>query len=311
MPKACFLIAANLDAGFLSQVAAISHALRALRWTRWEASILLCVGGADDPALLERWRPYLPDVDLVLVSPARFARDGMWAQSDDVFRLAPRDADVLVALDADTLPVASLEPLLDEVLESGAVAGLPAHYHVPGFAGVAPREAWRRLAEGLVDAPPPFEHACTLMDPALPAEQRELPFYLNFGVVFFPRAAFDAWVPAYLDVRRQLVSRMALPDFSGQVAVTLALARTGARTRALPMRYNFPNDPVADRLHPAELANVVVFHYLRTGRFDRQRIFTDRTQYGIFLAMELAGSDLKFQQAVRRMLGEKYPFPPR
>lgn len=308
MPKACFLIAANLDAGFLSQVAAISRALRALPRTRWDTSILLCTGGDADPTLLQRWRPHLPDVDLVLVSPARFALEGMWAQSDDVFRLAPRDADVLVALDADTLPVASLEPVLDEVLETGAVAGLPAHYHVPGFGDTPPREAWRRLADGLVDAPLAFDHACTLMDPSHAPEYRELPFYLNFGVVFFPRTAFDAWVPAYLDVRRQLMARMTHPGFSGQVALTLALARTGARTRALPMRYNFPNDPIADRLHPSELANVVVFHYLRTGRFDRQRIFAGEAEYRDFLALDLAGSDQVFQQAVRRLLGDAYPF---
>jgi hypothetical protein len=308
MPKACFLIAANLDAGFLSQVAVISRALRAAPRTRWETRILLCAGGDADPALIERWRPHLPDVDLVLVSPERFAQEGMWAQSDDVFRLAPRDADVLVALDADTLPVAGLEPLLDEVLATGEVAGVIAHFQVPGARDAPNREAWRRLADGLVDAPLEFGHACTLMDESAPLEARELPFYLNFGVVLFPRAAFDAWVPAYLALRRQLMARMSHPDYSGQVALTLALARTGARTRALPMRYNFPNDPRAERLYPDELANVVVFHYLRTGRFDRQRIFTDEHPYRDFLALELTGSDLAFQQAVRRLLGEAYPF---
>jgi hypothetical protein len=310
MPRACFLIAANADSPFLSQVAAISRALRQLPWTRWQVNIVVCTGGDVEPGAIERWRPHLPDVDWVMLAPDHYARDPAWASSDDALRFARSDADVLVALDADTLPVANLEPVLDEVLADGVVAGLIAHLPVPGFDGMPARAAWRSMAEGLIEQPLEFGHACTLLDESAPLERRELPFYVNFGVVFFPRQAYLAWVPEYLALRAQLMSRMHHHRFSGQVALTLALTKTGARTRALPMRYNYPNDPVADRLHPDELANVVVFHYLRLHAFDRHRIFADEATYLGFLAMELEGSDRVFQQAVRRLLGEAYPFGP-
>ena len=43
------------------------------------------------------------------------------------------------------------------------------------------------------------------------------------------------------------------------------------QTLALPMRFNFPNDPRAEEiLSREELADVAIFHYLRTSLFDRR-----------------------------------------
>ena len=97
-------------------------------------------------------------------------------------------------------------------------------------------------------------------------------------------------------------------DFSGQAALTLAIAGTGASTRALPLRYNFPNDPAAVRLHTGELEQVVVHHYLRTWAYDRHRIFRSAADYHAFLAQPLEGVDQRFQADVRRTVGERYPF---
>jgi hypothetical protein len=98
------------------------------------------------------------------------------------------------------------------------------------------------------------------------------------------------------------------PDFSGQVALTLAIADAGVSTWALPMRYNFPNDPVAERLYPDELAHVVVYHYLRTAEFDRHEIFVDSTRYARFLDAPLSGVNRTFRHAVREIAGPSYPF---
>ena len=105
-----------------------------------------------------------------------------------------------------------------------------------------------------------------------------------------------------------IMRRMFQPDFSGQVALTLAIAAAGARTAALPMRYNFPNDPIAEMMYPEEQNHVAVFHYLRTERFDRHKIFTTAEQYSRFLALPLAGAELAFQRSVLRILGSDYPF---
>jgi hypothetical protein len=134
------------------------------------------------------------------------------------------------------------------------------------------------------------------------------PFYVNFGAVFFPRRAFDAVAPAYLRIRPQLMDRMHDPDFSGQAAITLALASTRVPSWPLPMRYNFPNDPLALELYPDEASRMVLLHYLRTTNFDRHRIFLDAERYERFLGLPLDGVDRLAQALVRATLGDRFPF---
>jgi hypothetical protein len=305
MRRVAVLVAASATTAFYSQVAVLRLALLRLRWSRWQPSVHVYVGGPLDSNALETWLPHLDGVEIHWTSAARFARDGDWAQSDEVFISAPPDADVLLAMDADTLPVDVLEPVLEQVQETGAVAGVIAHY--PPFP--APIcEAWERLATGLLDEPLDFPYTHTLMGVDSDATQRAAPFYLNFGVVFFPRDAFRHIAPRYLAIRPRLMERMQSPDFSGQVALTLAIASERARTWVLPMRYNFPNDPVAEQMYPTELERAVVFHYLRTDAFDRHQIFATAEQYKRFLALELQGVNRRFQDAVRTVVGERYPF---
>ena len=327
MPRVAILIAASPTRAFFSQLAAFSLAIRNIPWSRWEPRVHVYIGGECDADTYADWRPHLREMDLSWVSDARFAREGDWAQSDDVFRLAPRDVDVLLAMDADTLPVASLETVLDRVLESGSVAGTLAHYPTtlrhtfdaatsafslqPAsslFPDHSVRDSWERLARGLLDVPLEFSFSHSLMGPGSPAEHRLAPFYLNFGVVFFPSGSFDDVARQYLLMRPTVAERLDEPAFSGQVALTLAVTAARVRTWALPMRYNFPNDPVAERMYPEDLAQVAVFHYLRTGKFDRHTIFTNRDEYHRFLGLQLTGVDLRFQQSVREIIGSDYPF---
>ena len=305
MPRVAILIAASPTRAFFSQLAAFSLAIRHIAWSRWEPRVHVYIGGECDPGAYAEWRPHLREIDLSWVSDARFAREGDWAQSDDVFRFAPRDVDVLLAMDADTLPVASLETVLDRVLETGSVAGTLAHYPFPDRSA---RDSWEQLARGLLDVPLEFSFFHSLMDPGTPDEHRLAPFYLNFGVVFFPSGSFDEVARHYLMMRPTVAERLEAPDFSGQVALTLAVTAARVRTWALPMRYNFPNDPVAERMYPEDLAQVAVFHYLRTGTFDRHTIFTNREEYHRFLGLQLTGVDLRFQESVREIIGRDYPF---
>jgi hypothetical protein len=309
-----FLVAASPSAAFFSQVAVLRRALDRLSWTRWRCTLHVYVGGTPEPGTLDVWEPHLGGVDLHWSSADDVARDSDWAQSDDVFRHPPEDADVLVTLDADTLPVRSLEPILDEVTGADVVAGTLAHYPtiLPGHdeVSLAPsvREAWARLASGLVEVPLDFAFHHSLMASDAPRELREAPFYLNFGVVFLPRGHFDRIAPEYLRIRPLLAARMPNPDFSGQAALTLAIATTRAGTRALPLRYNFPNDPRAVALHPGELEHIVVHHYLRTDEYDRHRIFCSAAAYTAFLALTLEGVHQRFQDDVRWLVGDRYPF---
>ena len=106
------------------------------------------------------WTPgaggYLPALPLAPLPrgrhhglPPRAAQDGAYdGQIDELYRAAPVDADVLVRADADVLPVANLEPLLDFVLERSAIAGVTGHYRFPAPLGIGNREAWDAVAEG-------------------------------------------------------------------------------------------------------------------------------------------------------------------
>ena len=321
MRKVAILIAASPTAAFYSQVAALSRRLRAFRWSHWEPSVHVYVGGDRERDPYGEWRPYLRDVEIAWTSESRFARAGDWAQSDDAFRFAPRDADVLVAMDADTFPITSPEPLLDRVYDSNAVAGVIAHYppildfvfdqttyRFSARSDQSIRATWARLSDGLVTAPLDFAYSHTLMDPQCSPQQRLTPFYLNFGMVLFPRVAFDQIAPRYLALRALVAQRMSSPDFSGQVALTLAIADTGVRTWALPMRYNFPNDLRAEQLYPEELKQVAIVHYLRTTLFDRHDIFASPDAYASFLRLELSGANQVFRDAVEATLGTVYPF---
>jgi hypothetical protein len=74
------------------------------------------------------------------------------------------------------------------------------------------------------------------------------------------------------------------------------------------MSYNFPNDPVADKLYPQELNSISVLHYLRTDKFDRQKIFVSKKNFEKFLSLRLTGSNKIFQEFVKYLTGGKYPF---
>jgi hypothetical protein len=315
MRTVAFLIAASPNDAFYSQVAALQAALRRLDWATWRPTVHVFVGG--DPAIdrVAGWRPFLHAVEVQWTPSWRYERDGDWAQSDDVFRCAPRDADVLVALDADTYPIRALEPLIDRVHTAGAVAGVVAHY--PTILGSSAREtpgaptlrrAWEDLAAGLIQSPLDFAFTHTLVGLDRPARERYTPFYLNFGMVAFPRADFDRVAPLYLDLRPRIFARMTGGDFSGQAALTLAITEAGCRQWALPLRYNFPNDTIAESRYPDELASVVLVHYLRTDVIDRHRIFAGPDDYHAFVSSPLEGANGVLQSAVLATFGRDYPF---
>jgi hypothetical protein len=121
-------------------------------------------------------------------------------------------------------------------------------------------------------------------------------------------AGFRELSQCHLRLRPRLMDRLPDPFFAGQVALALALAETGTRTCALLMRYNFHNDALAETRYPEELDNVSIFHYLRTDKFDRHRIFVNAVQYAEFLKIPLEGANHAFQQQIKTIIGSEYPF---
>ena len=306
MKHVAILIPASPVPAFFSQIAAFSLALKNLRWSRWRPSLHVVMGGEVDHRALQKWLPYLDDVAITLVPRRQCMLEGIWAQYDGVFREMPRDADVMLRMDADILPIGEFEEVLDRVAETGCIAGAIEHFPFSTSVGLARSENWQALARDLIGAPLDLAFRYTLLpDPEWPA-----PFYVNFGAVYFAGTVWREFCELYLRFRPQLVDRLGEPYFAGQVAFALAVAKMDVPIWALPMRYNFPNDGRAVSLHPDELSRISILHYLRTSRYDRHRIFTNSVEYSRFLAMSLDGVDLIFQQAVSRIVGSQFPFEP-
>ena len=97
-------------------------------------------------------------------------------------------------------------------------------------------------------------------------------------------------------------------NFYEQIALPYAIEKAGLACRALPMRFNFPNDPVAEAQHPEEAGQIVNIHYLRTKIFDRHRIFADAVAFRKFIEMPLTGSNATFRTAIKKLTGAVYPF---
>lgn len=309
MPKVTFLIPASPSSTFFSQVAAFALAMRRLDWRCWEPSILLCLGGEPDTDAFLEWLPFLSDTATLFV-PAKLAEATPWynAQIDALYRWAPRDADVLVRMDADTLLVGDIEDLLDYVSQTGSIAGTIAHDRFPAWPGTTSREAWQRISLGLVETPLDFCYTYSLLDPKMAKDDLVTPFYLNDGAVFYPRAVFGGFAKRYLTLRPSLIERLPDPYYAGQVALALIVSNSGMRHCALPMRYNFPNDDEAARRYPEELESAKILHYLRTEAFDRRQIFRDPQAYRYFVQTQLFGVNRVFQDHIRRIFGEEYPF---
>jgi hypothetical protein len=231
-----------------------------------------------------------------------------YAQIDGLFRWAPSDADVFLRADADTLPIGDFEDVLDYVVETRSIAGVMAHCPFPPSPGMTSREAWLRAADGLISEPLNFRQAYSLTGADVPEENRLAPFYVNDGAVFIPKALFSDFAKRFLNLRPRLMNRLAAPYYSGQIALSLAVAEMHAPTCALPMRYNFPNDEVAAERFPEELEHVKIFHYLRTHDFDRQCIFADENNYRRFLNAALTGVNKVFQEHVRKIIGPNLPY---
>jgi hypothetical protein len=113
---------------------------------------------------------------------------------------------------------------------------------------------------------------------------------------------------SFLDIRSEIAPLLTDTRFSGQIALTLALCKHDVPVRGLEMKYNFPNDPVADRLYQDQLNQICVLHYLRTDKFDRQKIFTTEKAFNEFLHLDLQGSNKIFQQHIRSITHGRYPF---
>ncbi|MEP2151695.1 MAG: hypothetical protein ABJI43_15430 [Roseobacter sp.] len=186
------------------------------------------------------------------------------------------------------------------------MAGTIAHLHFPwqGREG-DPQTDWRELAQLAIGRQVPRPYKYTL---AGDDRLAEAPFYINMGVFAGPPDLLSRFHAGDLKIRPAVAAQLG-NWWAPQVSLALTCAELDLPVRALPMRYNFPNDPRADARYTQELPQIVFLHYLRRKHFARERIFAEPKNFEDFLHLPLSGSNLLFQQFVMKVTGGRYPFP--
>ena len=285
---------------FLNMAHYLTRSLRVRAGRYRDAPIILTVGAGKRDPDLARNHPWMGvnDVAIRWIDEELFAREGWYATACERFRYA-FTADVVLALDADTLIAGPLDQLVDEAHRTGALCGVVAH--VPPFSRL---EQWQQLYHslGLGELTTPFQHTgwgYAFQDESL----RYCPPYFNLGVLGAPAAVMRSIGSDIYDLMAA-VDGVHRTSYRIQIAVSLAVTRLGLRVRPLPFRWNFANDPLLEALHADELADVRVIHLLR-----KHQIFKDELYASIDnVEAMLARTDLRVINALaQRLLGEIHP----
>lgn len=210
----------------------------------------------------------------------------------------PFGAEFVLMLDADVIAVRGFDELfagphgIKAMMAHGCPFGNPA------------RAAWEDLFAGYGLHPPAFDAELSgwgIMenDP----ERRYSPPYFNTGVLFAPAAELERLYEPYVDALRYVRTQMDSYFFE-QIALTLALANAEIPVQILPLRYNYPNQAEFDSLHPGELADVRLLHFLRTdGGVRREEDFeTIASMRRLASREDLAGSNEVLRDRLAQIL---------
>lgn len=317
LPRLEFLLCGSPNDAFYSQMAFFRLSLDHLDEAHRSARVVAVFGGDDQPPLPARWEPFFERIEVVHASPEEFQRRRDFAANDLRFELIDADADLSCLCDADTVLIQPLPlELLDDVRRAPAILGVIAHFPFPIsvesrnsadaglYTGMPQDLAWEKIGKAIIGRSPKRSTRYTLLEGE--ADDR-CPFYINYGFLAGPPKLLGNLYHVVRDIQPRIANLLG-SFFSGQVAIALAVEKSGLPWRALPIRFNFPNDPVADRLHPEEIDRVILLHYLRDALVNRHRVFADETAFETFLSSELGGSNGIFQDHVRRVTGGDFPF---
>jgi hypothetical protein len=310
-----FLLCGSPNDAFYSQAAMFRLGLDALGAMYRQARLVLCLDhGAGSPPPV-RWREHLARVELHYAPLDHFIGEGdariEYGDSRlHSYTLIDPGADLSFVCDADTLLLkAYSNAFLKSLAEEGAVAGVIAHrppekkdMHGRDYGALPNGAFWNALAQHVLGRTVACPHRY-----ALAATDQQCPFYINYGLVAGRPELLARLHASLLEVQPRVREFLDNVYYS-QLAVALAVEHAGLRTRALPLRYNYPNWRDADALYPDELGDIHLLHFQSRELFDRHRIFVNQEQFGQFMSLQLTGSDAIFQARVRELTGGNYPF---
>ncbi len=217
------------------------------------------------------------------------------------------DADVVVLMDADTVVCGNLSQLCRQIKASPVVSGVVAHVQPCSHAH------WCLMHEKLgLRVSFPYRYTgwpYMWNSDVASSDEITAPAYFNLGFVVFARehlARIGAEYQACLDVAAQMLPKSRLM-FQSQVALTLAIAKSGAGVSSIPMRYNFPNDYRLEALFPAELNQAKMIHLLRTTQgLNKHELYSSIESLERFVAesWRWAGANSRARHVVEEVLDD-------
>ncbi len=285
---------------FFRRIHFMAASLRRLEGMLGRWTLTVCVGGDVEAENLSETQPWSKNYPVTWrwVDREKFRRDNYWETSREVFR-QPIRGRIVICADADVIFVRDFSDLLHELHRDPAVAGVIAH--APPVRGPEMADLWPRLCERYgVPVPPPI-HQHTGWD--FMTKNRMTPVYYNFGAVFVPADLMGS-LAAEIEPADNFVSSILETFFRFQIALTLSIQKAGLPARALPLRYNFPNDRRFDERHPGELAAIRILHYLRHEIVHREDDFADLSRVAALIGRgDLRGSN----EVLRKTLEMLYP----
>jgi hypothetical protein len=303
MTKLEIRVAISPRPDFFRRIHFMAASLRRLGGALADHKLVVCVGGDEEQRDLYKDLPWSRDYPLTWLwaDRERFRKDGYWETSREIFRQPARGRFVMYA-DADVIFVRDFSDLLADLERSPAVAGVIAH--APPFPKLRSSEIWDPLCAEYGVCVPPSIHEYTGWGFMVKApEHRYTPLYFNFGMVIAP-AEMMSEIGEEIIAADDFVNKRLTTFFRFQIALTLAIQKHRLTSRALPLRYNFPNDPRFDQRYPDELADVRILHYLRCEVIHRENNFAELKRVAAFIQRrDVRGSN----EVLRECLEESYP----
>jgi SAM-dependent methyltransferase len=270
-----FRIPISPTESFYSQIRLFHYALQRLGAPYSNARIRVVVGDHCDINSVRKSNPWSENAHILWdkVPDSFFAEFGIWGTANWRFHLPIDDSTIILFVDADTVFLRDVNPLLDKFpLAEPAIRGHMAHMPPPISCVDMPQgdspEFWPTFLDryGLNSSEIIYAYSMDsggLFPPA--------PAYFNLGFVAMNAKAVSIFHKEIDDCERDLRATTG-SHMRCQLAVTIISYRHSMNIQVLPAEYNAANDTYHFEINKLGTDNIRVLHYLRTDEIDRSTI---------------------------------------
>lgn len=284
---------------FLTRIHYLAASLRRFGGALAGAPIVVTVG-ADEPVDLVAACPWSRrlGVEWRWLDDSLWRRHGIYATALQRFCYDIEAPNVLL-LDSDTLFVRPVDDLLRTLRRVRSIAGVVAHLS-PFINCDGGQQLWANIfhAAGLGDPIFSCEHP-GWQTIELDTARRHCPPYFNLGVLFAPRDIMVV-LGRTIFAEMEIVERVHPTLFRCQLALTLAIVRSGVSWTPLSLRFNLPNLIEYLPRYAAELADARIIHYLRDEQFTRMEDFVSVEAVGkLLVRQDLHPINARLRDALR------------